>query len=429
MSTSLISIFLSLELLSLFFYILAGISRNASISDANYLFADEFVVTCFLFGAGLFFSHFGTLDFCRLDKLFFYLIRGKQEGTGVLIFGCLLIFIYFVFKLLTVQFYLAQSFVYFGAPVIPSILFCVINKLVIFTPLLRISVPVVFAYHLFAIIFLLLGFFIFIYGLVRVFFTDNLKWVLIYSSMVQVSFPICLIGSNTESAFITIYFFVIIESLVSIVAWSAYVQLLVLKSQKGKSENNTEFRRNRPFSAYILKEKSKGAQLVQELSSSLSLTSLSGLWFINPLLVLKFIFVFFSFVGIPPLVGFLTKNFIFYGILKTDFFLGVFFEEIFIFALFGSFIAFYYLRLIKIMFEDPCSVCVDVDVNEEDEITLQNRKNRLRVFSFSSLDLFELKFEDGLCFLVIVLIFVLLFNIDAVLSFGYQPVCSLFFDF
>jgi len=411
MSTSLISVFLCLEFLGLCFYTLAAILRSVHSVDAglHYFIANALVSGCFLAGCTILYGHFGTFDFCSLDTFFCFLLNGKEDGISIVAFGCLLIFLSFAFKLLAAPFQLWQPFVYFGSPVAATIIFCVISKLVIFTPLLRISVLAISAYPYFVNFFLFLGFFTFIYGGVRAFFTNKLKFVLIYSSMNQVGVPICLVGFNTESAFVLIYFFVIIYSLVSIVAWIAYVQLLTQQYKVNEYKVITEPTLNRAFHEHIFKYKPNDKQLARELSSPLFLSSLSGLWFINRSLALKFIFVFFSFAGIPPLVGFLTKSFIFYGILEMYSFLWIV-----VFVFFGSFTVIYYLRLIKIIFDEP---------------SWYEYTNPNKIISFSFLELFESKVEDGLCLLVTVFILVLLFNSDVVMSFGYWPVYYLFFNF
>jgi len=163
--------------------------------------------------------------------------------------------------------------------------------------------------------------------------------------MNQVGVPICLVGFNIESACVLIYFFVIIYSLVSIVAWIAYVQLLTQQYKVNEYIVNTELKFTGEFSEYFFKDVPDKKKLARKLSSPLFLSSLSGLWFINRSLALKFIFVFFSFASFPFLIGFLTKSFIFYLILEMDSFLWVV-----VFGFFGSFIAIYYLRLIKIIF-------------------------------------------------------------------------------
>lgn len=389
MSTSLISIFLCLEFLGLCFYTLAAILRSSIHSaDAglHYFIANAIVSGCFLAGCAIFYGFFGTLGFCSLDTLFWFL--AKANSNILVAIGCLLIFISFSFKLLIAPFHLWQPLVYFGAPVSATIVFCVISKIVIFTPLLRITAVTLFVYPIFIDFFIFLGFFTFIYGGMRAFFADTLKFVLIYSSMNQVGVPISLVGFNDLSSSALIYFFLIIYSLVSIVAWIAYVQLLIQHNKIHK---------------YINRDSNSSSRF---LPPPLFLTSLRGLWFVNRSLALKFIFVFFSFAGIPPLVGFLSKSVVYYEMLLVYSFFWIV-----LFVFFGSLTVIYYLRLIKLIFEEP------------------KESYPSKVLSFSAFELFQSKIEDGLCLFLIFIVFILLFNADFVLTFCRMLAYSLFFSF
>ena len=75
---------------------------------------------------------------------------------------------------------------------------------------------------------------------------------------------------------------------------------------------------------------------------------LSGLSKNHPLLSLSMLVILFSLAGIPPLAGFFAKFYIFMAVVKS---------ELIILAIVGlvtSVIsAFYYLRIIKIIYFDP----------------------------------------------------------------------------
>jgi len=167
MATNLISIFLSLEFLCLFIYILAAFFRFIPYLEACLYFciSNVPVWSLFFLGIGFFYHTLGTFDFCYLNYFFYYLQNVKGDNNTFIALGCLFLFLYFACRLLIAPFNLVLPFIYFGAPVAAAILFGVISKFVIFTPLLRISVLTISVYPYFAFFFYFLVFlFLFMVG-------------------------------------------------------------------------------------------------------------------------------------------------------------------------------------------------------------------------------------------------------------------------
>jgi NADH:ubiquinone oxidoreductase subunit 2 (subunit N) len=65
----------------------------------------------------------------------------------------------------------------------------------------------------------------------------------------------------------------------------------------------------------------------------------------NPLLAINFCLILFSIAGIPPLVGFYSKFYIFISGIKSEYYFIVL-----IAAIFSVIASMYYIRLIKLMF-------------------------------------------------------------------------------
>tara|TARA_S200000501_G_scaffold116597_1_gene109582 strand:- start:449 stop:1039 length:591 start_codon:yes stop_codon:yes gene_type:complete len=79
-----------------------------------------------------------------------------------------------------------------------------------------------------------------------------------------------------------------------------------------------------------------------------NIEDLSGLSKNHPMLALSFLIILFSLAGIPPLAGFFAKFYIFMAVIQ---------EEMYFLAIVGLLAtvvaAFYYLRIIKIIYFDP----------------------------------------------------------------------------
>ncbi|MBX7076463.1 MAG: hypothetical protein K1X33_03975 [Methanobacteriaceae archaeon] len=65
----------------------------------------------------------------------------------------------------------------------------------------------------------------------------------------------------------------------------------------------------------------------------------------NPLLAINFCFILFSIAGIPPLMGFYSKLYVFISAIKSEIYLIAI-----IAAIFSVIASMYYIRLIKLMF-------------------------------------------------------------------------------
>ena len=89
-----------------------------------------------------------------------------------------------------------------------------------------------------------------------------------------------------------------------------------------------------------------------------NIEDLSGLAKNHPLLSFSFLIVLFSLAGIPPLAGFFAKFYIFTAVLE---------ESMYFLAIVGLLstviAAFYYLRIIKIIYFDPEKEKFDTDHN------------------------------------------------------------------
>ena len=81
------------------------------------------------------------------------------------------------------------------------------------------------------------------------------------------------------------------------------------------------------------------------------LTSLSSFFNINKAWAFSILIIFFSFAGIPPLVGFFAKVFIFFSLINYEYI-----YTSLILLLISIISVFYYIRIIKIIFFEKLDV-------------------------------------------------------------------------
>ena len=90
-----------------------------------------------------------------------------------------------------------------------------------------------------------------------------------------------------------------------------------------------------------------------------NISDLSGISKKNPILAISFLIILFSLAGIPPLGGFFAKFYVFTAVLE---------QKMYALAIIGLLTtvisAFYYLRVIKIIYFDDSVVTFDVTKNK-----------------------------------------------------------------
>ena len=176
-----------------------------------------------------------------------------------------------------------------------------------------------------------------------------MKRFIIYSSIAQVGFPVIAMSFPFLNSFISIYFFLIVYTLTSILVWGHYTL------------------------AYTCQQKLNS--FLKQDSSLLFISSFSNLFYTNKIWSLSFLIIFFSVAGIPPLSGFLAKIFILFNLIELqELLLSV------ILVLLSALSTFYYIRILKIMFFEPA---VNQQLNNKNlQLILNNSNFDYLIFSF-----------------------------------------------
>ncbi len=336
MSTNdLVSIFLSIELQSYGLYILSTIYRNSELSTTGGLiyFLLGGLSSCFiLLGTGLLYANSGSTS---LDSL--YIITSISDINSVDLWYkpyyinlSLVIFtIGFLFKISAAPFHFWSPDVYDAIPTVVTAFVAIVSKVSIFILLLQLVYYTnnSFSEMNWTFVLLMSSLLSFIVGTVVGLTQFRIKRLLAYSTISHVGFMLLALGISSVESTQAFIFYLTQYTITNV---NVFFILIAIG-----------------FSLYCYTSENKEhEQLLDKNNSPVQLINqLKGYFYINPLLALSLAITIFSFVGVPPLVGFFGKQMVLSAALDK----GLIFLSLI--AILTSVIgAIYYLGIIKEMF-------------------------------------------------------------------------------
>ena len=362
MSTNdLVSIFLSIELQSYGLYLLSTIYRNSELSTTGGLiyFLLGGLSSCFiLLGTSLLYVNSGTTS---MDSLYILnSISDANEGvvgltswykSYYLNLSLLIFSIGFLFKVSAAPFHFWSPDVYDAIPTIVTTFVAIIAKISIFIFLLELvyhtnSYISEFSWTYALLISSLLSLII---GTVVGLTQFRIKRLLAYSTISHVGFILLALSVSSIESTQAFLFYLIQYSISNLNAF--FIIITIGFSLYGYITKNQEYKS-------LLDKNNSPIQLISQLK---------GYFYVNPLLSLCLAITIFSFVGIPPLVGFFAKQLVLSAALDSGY---IFLSLV---AIITSVIgAVYYLNVIKEIFFYSPEHEVNPILNESDS-TLKSR--------------------------------------------------------
>ena len=312
---SFLTVYLGLELLSLPLYAMTAIRRSdtdSSEAAMKYFVMGAVASGLLLYGISLLYAATGELDFVAVAKA---ILAHGQEQHALLSFALVFILAGVGFKLAAVPFHMWVPDVYQGAPTSVTLFIGSAPKIAAVAMALRIltiALPdVVIQWQQIILVMALLSAGL---GNLLAITQTNIKRLLAYSAISHMGYALFGILAATPNGYAASLYYVVVYSLMSAAAFG----LIVLLSASGR-----------------------------ELES---VDDLKGLNKSHPWLAFMMLLVMLSMAGIPPLVGFFTKLLVLKALIDagmvTVAVIGL------IFAVIG---AFYYLRIIKVMYFDDAA--------------------------------------------------------------------------
>ncbi len=316
-SNDLIVFYMGLELQSLSLYVLATFNRDqlkSSEAGLKYFVLSALSSGLLLYGCSLIYGFTGSTNFEIISSQL-------NSDDYALTFGIVFILVGLAFKISAVPFHMWAPDVYEGSPTSVTLFFTMVPKIAALTVFIRfLYVPFLNLIDQWQMILIFLSIASMLFGAIAAIGQTNLKRLVAYSSIGHVGYALAGLatGSNVGIQSSVIYFTIYI--LMNLGLFSCLLML----------------RRNNEYYEEI--------------------DDLSGLSKNHPLLSLSLLIILFSLAGIPPLAGFFAKFYIFKSVLEQSmYFLAI------VGLLSTVVAAFYYLRIIKIMYFDQEKEKYDTD--------------------------------------------------------------------
>jgi len=316
-SNDLMVFYIGLELQSLALYVLASFNRDqlkSSEAGLKYFVLSALSSGLLLYGCSLIYGFSGSTNFDIISNT----VNSNHYG---LTFGIVFILVGLSFKISAVPFHMWAPDVYEGSPTPVTLFFSVVPKIAALTVFIRfLYVPFINMMDQWQPIIIFLSIASMIFGAIAAIGQKNLKRLIAYSSIGHIGYALAGLSVGTNEG---------LQS--SIVYISIYIVM------------NLGF-----FSCLLMMKKN---DLYFE-----TIEDLSGLSKNHPILSLCFLIVLFSLAGIPPLAGFFAKFYIFKSVIEQSmYFLAI------VGLLSTVIAAFYYLRIIKVIYFDEQREKYDTD--------------------------------------------------------------------
>jgi NADH-quinone oxidoreductase subunit N len=308
---SLLTVYLGLELLSLSLYAMVALNRDSALSSEaamKYFVLGALASGMLLYGMSMLYGVTGTLELAELARLG---AAPRPQGLFV-VFGLVFVIVGIGFKLGAVPFHTWVPDVYQGSPTAVTMFVSGAPKIAAFAMAVRLLVdgmPGLLAdWQGMLIILALLSISA---GNIIAIAQSNIKRMLAYSTIAHVGFLLLGLLSGTAKGYAGAMFYVLVYALMSV---GAFAMIMLLGRQRFEADELDDF---------------------QGLSKR-------STWFAFMMLILMF-----SLAGVPPFAGFWAKWFVLKEVVAAG---HVWLAALAV--LFSVIGAYYYLRVVKLMYFD-----------------------------------------------------------------------------
>ncbi len=307
-SYDLIVFYLGLELQSLCLYILASFKRDderSTEAGLKYFVLSALASGLLLYGCSLIYGFTGSTNFEIISE-------NLSEGNTGAVFGMVFIIVGLAFKVSAVPFHMWTPDVYEGSPTSVTSFFALVPKIAALTVFIRFMyVPFINVISHWQTIIIFLSIASMILGAVAAIGQSNIKRLMAYSSIGHMGYALAGLAPGTNAGIQSTIIYLTIYLVMNLGAFGCIFMM--------KREN-------------VFYEK---------------INDLSGLSKNHPMLALGFLIILFSLAGMPPLAGFFAKFYIFMAVIEAKMY------TLAIIGLVTTVVsAFYYLRIIKVIYFD-----------------------------------------------------------------------------
>ena len=307
-SNDLIVFYMGLELQSLALYVLATFNRDqlkSSEAGLKYFVLSALSSGLLLYGCSLIYGFTGSTNFNIIAEQL-------NSSEYALTFGIVFILVGLAFKISAVPFHMWAPDVYEGSPTSVTLFFTMVPKIAALTVFIRfLYIPFLNLIDQWQTILIFLSIASMLFGAIAAIGQTNLKRLIAYSSIGHVGYTLAGVATGSNEGIQSSVIYISIYVLMNLGLFSC---LLMMK------RNNEYYEK---------------------------IDDLAGLSKNHPLLSISLLIILFSLAGIPPLAGFFAKFYIFKAVIEQSmYFLAI------VGLLSTVIAAFYYLRIIKIIYFD-----------------------------------------------------------------------------
>lgn len=314
-SNDLILFYLGLELQSLSLYILASLDRDnlrSNEAGLKYFVLSALASGLLLYGCSLLYGFAGSTNFETINQN----IDGTNIGQVV---AMVFILVGLAFKVSAVPFHMWTPDVYEGSPSSVTSFFAVVPKIAgiaIFIRFMQIPFQGLVDHWQPILIFISLA--SMILGAVAAIGQENIKRLIAYSSIGHIGYALAGVSTGVIEGYKSTILYIAIYVIMNLAMFACI---------------------------FLMKKEGKYCEKISDLS---------GISKKNPILSICLLIILFSLAGIPPLAGFFAKFYVFMAVIKENMY------ALAIVGLLSTVVsAFYYLRIIKVIYFDELQLPFD----------------------------------------------------------------------
>jgi NADH-quinone oxidoreductase subunit N len=316
-ANNLIALYMGLELQSLSLYVLAAINRDsarASEAGLKYFVLGALSSGMLLYGASLIYGFTGSTAFPEIAA---HLSSG---GAGIgMIFGLVFVLAGLAFKISAVPFHMWTPDVYEGSPTPVTAFFAAAPKVAAMALVTRVMVEpfggIVTDWRQIVVFLSIASMAL---GAFAAIGQTNIKRLLAYSSIGNMGYALVGLAAGTEQGVQGVVLYMIIYTIMTL---GSFACVLAMR---------------------------RDGRMVEDIAD------LAGLARNHKGLAFVFAMLMFSLAGIPPLAGFFAKYFVFWAAMQSGLF------TLAVIGVVSSVVgAYYYLRIVKIMYFDEPKAAMD----------------------------------------------------------------------
>ena len=332
-SNDLLLLYVSIELQSLSLYVLVALNRDSlksSEAALKYFILGSIASAIILYGISMTYSITGSTNYNIIEKFSF-----NENNFLLSSFGLILILSGLAFKLSAAPFHMWTPDVYEGAPSSVTTILITLPKIVVLVALIKLlNKPFFFFESLWQQIIITITILSMAIGSIAALRQENIKRLFAYGTIANIGYVLIGVVSNSDLGLSSAILYLVIYTLASLGVFSFIMML---------RKENTQI---------------------------LNLQALGGFSQSNSLAAVCMIILLLSMAGIPPFAGFFAKFYIFVSAVESNLlYLAI------IGVIFSVISAFYYLKIIKIMYMD----------SQDDSATFELDNRMLMFLIFSSI--------------------------------------------